>query len=58
MRRILKPDGKAFLSMAKGHMSYVDEADWEQILDGFRVEQRDDGSFLDDRWAVVSRKQQ
>jgi ubiquinone/menaquinone biosynthesis C-methylase UbiE len=55
MKRILKPSGKAYLKTAKGPMSYVDDAEWEEILKGFDVEQRDDGSAWDDRWALVSR---
>jgi ubiquinone/menaquinone biosynthesis C-methylase UbiE len=58
IKRILMPGGKAFLAVAKGSMSYVDKAEWEMILEGFKVEQRNDGSFMDDRWAIVSKKQQ
>ena len=58
MKRILKPSGKAYLKAAKGRMSYVDEAEWEEILEGFEVEQRDDGSAWDDRWALVCRERQ
>ncbi|HUW97187.1 MAG TPA: class I SAM-dependent methyltransferase [Anaerolineae bacterium] len=58
MKRILKPSGKAFLQAAKGRMSYVDEAEWEEILEGFEVERRDDGSAWDDRWALVCRERQ
>jgi len=53
---ILKPSGKAFLSAAKGAISYVDEAEWEAILRGFHVEQRTHPSFWEDRWALVSRE--
>ncbi|MDH4211951.1 MAG: class I SAM-dependent methyltransferase [candidate division WOR-3 bacterium] len=56
IRRIMKPRAKAFLKVAKGSMSYVGKAEWEMILAGFDVEQRNDGSFLDDRWAIVSKK--
>ena len=58
MKRILKPNGKVFLSAAKGSMSYVDKPEWEEILEGFKVERRNDGSFLGDRWALVSKKHQ
>ncbi|UCG93304.1 MAG: class I SAM-dependent methyltransferase [candidate division WOR-3 bacterium] len=56
IKRILKPDGKAFLSVAKGRMSYVDKAEWEGILEGFKVELRNYESFFEDRWALVSKK--
>ena len=55
VKRILKPGGKAFLSAAKGSISYVDEAEWEEILAGFIVEQRNHESESGDRWAVVSK---
>jgi ubiquinone/menaquinone biosynthesis C-methylase UbiE len=54
IQRILKPGGKAYFAVAKGSMSYVDEAEWKQILSKFSVLQRGDGSLLDDRWALVS----
>jgi ubiquinone/menaquinone biosynthesis C-methylase UbiE len=40
MRRVLKPTGMAYLSAAKGRWSYLDDAEWEKILEGFSVEQR------------------
>ena len=58
IRRILKPNGKAFLKAAKGFMSYVDRAEWENILKGFTVEQRNRESFVEDRWALVSKGHQ
>ena len=58
IKRILKPDGKAFLSAASGATSYVDEAEWEEILAGFRVEQRNHESFWADRWTLVSKERQ
>jgi len=36
MGRILKPGGPAYLSVGKGPMSYVDQEEWEKILEGFR----------------------
>ena len=56
MKRILKPSGLAYLSVAGGFYSYVDRAEWEKILEGFRVERRGD-PMMADRWAVVSTKQ-
>ncbi len=55
IERVLKPDGKAFLQVSKGSMSYVDRAEWEAILEGFAVERRNAEAFFEDRWAVVSR---
>jgi ubiquinone/menaquinone biosynthesis C-methylase UbiE len=55
IKRIMKPTGKAFLKVVKGSMSYVDEAEWEKILEGFKVERRSNGSFLKGRWALVSK---
>jgi ubiquinone/menaquinone biosynthesis C-methylase UbiE len=63
MRRILKPKGMAYLSAARGTWSYIERAEWEKILEGFRVERRGGDGFnvlafvaLADRWAVVSVK--
>jgi ubiquinone/menaquinone biosynthesis C-methylase UbiE len=58
IRRILKPEGQAYLSAARGFYSYVNKAEWERILEGFKVEQRGDGfSWIADRWAILSKKQ-
>ena len=59
MRRILKSGGLAYLSVAKGFFSYVNQTEWEKILEGFRVERRGGDGFLaiSDRWALVSTKQ-
>jgi ubiquinone/menaquinone biosynthesis C-methylase UbiE len=57
IRRILKPTGLAYLSVARGPWSYVSRAEWERILEGFRVKRRGDGfPAIADRWAVVSKK--
>jgi len=57
MKRILRPHGLAYVSVASGPWSYVGRAEWEKILEGFEVEQRSDGFLgLANRWAVVSRK--
>ena len=55
IKRILKPEGKAFILVSKGVISYVDKAEWEKILEGFKVERRNSESFFDDRWAFVTR---
>jgi len=57
IKRILKPGGRAYVSVAKGPWSYVDDAAWEKILDRFRVERKGrQGFVIADRWAVVSLK--
>jgi ubiquinone/menaquinone biosynthesis C-methylase UbiE len=58
MRRILKPRGLAYLSVAKGPWSYVDRSEWERILEGFKVEQRHDGFLaFGEKWATVTTRQ-
>ncbi len=59
MKRILKPTGIAYLSVARGFFSYVSRTEWEEILRGFRIDRRGGDSFpwLADRWAVVSTNQ-
>jgi ubiquinone/menaquinone biosynthesis C-methylase UbiE len=58
MRRILKPEGLAYISVARGPWSYVDRPAWEKILESFRVEQRHDGSMgFGGRWATVTARQ-
>jgi hypothetical protein len=58
MRRILKPEGLAYISVAKGPWSYVDGSAWKKILEPFKVEQRHDGSiWFGERWATVTTRQ-
>lgn len=58
MRRILKPGGRAYISVARGPWSYVSQEEWEEILGGFSVEKRGrSSSWISDRWAVVSIRQ-
>ncbi|MBY8998460.1 MAG: class I SAM-dependent methyltransferase [Candidatus Thorarchaeota archaeon] len=57
IKRILKPQGQAYIAVDKGRFSYVEKAEWEKILEGFRIEGRGD-SKMGDRWAVVSIKHQ
>lgn len=40
MKRILKPDGKAYLKAGRGYPSYMDDTTWEKVLSGFTVESR------------------
>ncbi len=37
IKRILKPNGHAFLAVAKGSISYMKKDEWEKILSGFKV---------------------
>jgi ubiquinone/menaquinone biosynthesis C-methylase UbiE len=50
--RILKPRGRAYISLGyPPPLGFVDRAEWEKILEGFRVERR--GGFFQ-KWALVS----
>ncbi|MCJ7633353.1 class I SAM-dependent methyltransferase [Candidatus Bathyarchaeota archaeon] len=55
IKRILKPTGQAYISLGgiSPFFGFVDRAEWEQILEGFTVEQR--GGFIQ-KWAAVSKK--
>jgi hypothetical protein len=56
IKRILKSNGQAYLSLGfPPPIGYVDKAEWEQTLEGFRVERRG-GSI--EKWAVVFLKQE
>lgn len=61
MKRILNPKGLAYIAAGKSSRSYVTQAEWEKILEGFMVQRRGgDGSSFPAhgmRWAVVSTKQ-
>ena len=55
--RILKPEGLAYLSVAKGSMSYVDKDEWEELLEEFKIiEHGDKDKSSGDRWALVTIK--
>jgi len=54
IKRILKPSGQAYISLgAAPPFGFVDQAEWEEILAGFKVEQ---GGSFKEKWAVVSLK--
>jgi len=54
IKRIMKPDGKAYLSLGSPPpFGHVNRMEWEEMLEGFRVERRD-GFFQ--KWALVSPK--
>ncbi|MFC1998862.1 hypothetical protein ACFLVR_04380 [Chloroflexota bacterium] len=55
MKRILKPTGQAYISLGShSPIGFMDQAEWEQMLKGFRVEQ---GGSYKKGWVVVSLKQ-
>ena len=56
IQRILKPNGKAFIQTTRGSISYVDDKEWEFILEEFKVEDRNNEPYKGDRWALVSRR--
>jgi len=57
IKRILKPDGQAYLSLGGPRpLGYVNRAEWEKILEGFRVKRRGHVLFGFQKWAVVSTK--
>ncbi len=53
IKRILKPNGLAYLSAAKGSISYMKEENWEQILEGFLIQKRKDKKT---EWTAEVRK--
>jgi SAM-dependent methyltransferase len=56
MKRILKPDGQIYMSLGgTPPFGYVDKAEWEKILEGFKVQR---GGSYKEKWAVVSLKQE
>jgi ubiquinone/menaquinone biosynthesis C-methylase UbiE len=55
VKRILKLSGKAYLSLGMNPpFGYVDEAEWESIMQGFTVER---GGNFKEMWAIVSLNQ-
>jgi SAM-dependent methyltransferase len=56
IKRILKGEGQAYLSLGAGPpFGYVDQAEWDNILEGFKIEQ---GGSYKEKWALVSPKQE
>jgi len=56
IKRILKPNGRAYLSLGAGPpLGYVDKAEWEKTLEGFEVVQ---GGSYKDKWVLVSLKRE
>ncbi|MGA1793567.1 MAG: class I SAM-dependent methyltransferase [Thermoplasmatota archaeon] len=57
IQRIMKPDGLAHLSAARGSISYLTDIDWEEVLKDFEVKKRSDPSpRKGDNWALVTAK--
>ena len=56
IQRILKPDAVAYLKVAEGSWSYVGLAEWQNLLEGFKIIQKSDATHGGGRWAVVSKK--
>ncbi len=54
MKRILKPDGQLYISVGGPPFGYVDNDEWKQILEGFKVKL---GGSYKEKWAVLSVKQ-
>ena len=54
MKRILKPGGQAYLNIGAPPWGFVNKVEWEQTLEGFKVEL---GGSWQEKWAVVSLKQ-
>lgn len=56
MKRILKPTGKAYLNVGvPSPLSYIGEAEWTEILQGFNVVSSGPNNKI---WALVSVKQE
>ncbi len=53
MKRILRPNGRAYLAAGAPPFGYVDNIEWEIILKEFLVER---GGSKKERWAVVSQQ--
>lgn len=54
--RILKPEARAYLVTGRGSISYVSDAEWEEILKEYQVESRNFPPYKGDRWAWVSKR--
>ncbi len=56
IKRIMRQDAKAMLSVDRYFGSYVKKNEWEVILEGFYIHKRNGLSLSKDRWALVSKK--
>ena len=56
LKRIMRPDARAYVSIAKGSLGYVSRDQWERILADFRIERRGEGfPMVAMRWAIVGK---
>lgn len=55
IKRILKPDGKAYLVGGSGCISYLNDEEWEDILKGFNVMRRNYMPYKGNPWAWVTK---
>ena len=56
IKRILKGEGQALISLGAGPpLGYVDQEEWQNILEGFKVEE---GGSYKEKWALVSVKRE
>lgn len=58
IKRILKPEGIAYLVTGRESMSHVDDQAWEVILTEFILLDRNREPYRGDRWALVAKKTQ
>ncbi len=56
IKRILKPQSKAYLVTGRSKMTYMDDKEWEIILNGFSVVSRNFPPYKGDRWAWVTKR--
>ena len=56
IKRILKPGGKAMLSVDRFFSSYVKKTEWKAILEEFNVKNQSRFPISKDSWALVSKK--
>jgi hypothetical protein len=40
----------------RGDISYVDDAEWEDLIKDFKIEERNSKPYKGQRWAVVSKE--
>jgi len=53
IKRILKPNGLAYISVARGSYSYMTKENWDQILKEFKIQKRKDKRLF---WSAEVRK--
>jgi len=53
--RILKPEGKAYLVAGRTSVAYMNDSEWEDILNEFNVLRRNSPPYKGDYWAWVKK---